>query len=213
MMVAPSGIPNPWRSVSIWVLYASGLLPAVWNFYLGATGSLGADPVKTFEHSLGLWGLRFLIITLTISPLRDLGGPNFICYRRALGLLSFYYVLMHFAVYLILDQALSLSAVLVDVVKRPFIMFGMASLLMLMPLAVTSNKLSIRLLGSNWPRLHRLVYLIAVLVGLHYALSTKVLGAEHYFYLALVTVLLGHRVIRYMRPRGRKRTIQPITSS
>lgn len=204
-MAARSIIFSRWRSASVWMLYAAGLLPAIWCFYLGASGNLGADPVKSFEHSLGLWALRFIILTIAVSPLRDLGGPNLIRYRRALGLLSFYYVAMHFVVYVFLDQALSLTAVFADIVKRRFIMFGMASLLLLVPLALTSNMFSIRRLGRNWSRLHKLVYIVSILVGLHYALSTKILAVEHYVYLALIGALLAHRVVRLVRPRSRKR--------
>lgn len=206
MMALNLKLPKSWRSASVWALYVVGLTPALWQFYRGATGNLGADPVKTFEHFLGLWALRFIILTLAVSPLRDLGGPNLIRYRRALGLLSFYYVVMHFAVYLVLDQTLVISAVLADVLKRPFIMFGMASLLMLVPLAVTSNNFSIKRLRGNWARLHRLVYVIAVSAGLHYALSTKVLSTEQYFYLILIATLLIYRLVRRLLPRRRRRT-------
>lgn len=87
--MASFALPRKWQSASVWALYAAGLIPAGWYFYLGATGSLGADPVKTFERTLGLWALRFLIATLAVSPLRELGGPNLLRYRRALGLLTF----------------------------------------------------------------------------------------------------------------------------
>jgi len=213
MALLRSGIARRWRPASVWMLYVAGLLPAAWGFYLGATGNLGADPVKTFEHHLGLWALRFIVLTLAVSPLRDLGGPNLIRYRRALGLLSFYYVLMHFAVYLVLDQALVPSAVLADIVKRPFITLGMAALLLLVPLALTSNSFSIKRLGRNWSRLHRLVYVIAGLAGLHFALSTKVLAAEHYFYLGLLAVLIAYRIVRRLQPRrGRRRAMQPVAT-
>lgn len=212
-MAARNTNSNHWRSVSLWMLYAAGLSPAIWCFYLGASGNLGADPVKTFEHSLGLWALRFIILTITVSPLRDLGGPNLIRYRRALGLLSFYYVAMHFVVYLFLDQALSLTAVFADIVKRRFIMLGMTSLLLLLPLALTSNKFSIKRLGRSWSRLHKLVYIVSILVGLHYALSTKVLGVEHYFYLALMGALLTYRVVRLVRLRSRKRAFHTVISN
>ncbi len=121
-------IPKRWQPASVWLLYAVGLVPAAWNFYLGATDQLGADPVKTFELFLGIWTIRFLILTLAVTPARDLLGWNYLRYRRALGLLTFYYALMHFTVYMVLDQALDIAAVIDDVVKRPFIMFGMAAL-------------------------------------------------------------------------------------
>lgn len=194
-----------WRSASVWLLYVVGLVPAVWQFYLGATGNLGADPVKTFELALGLWAIRFLILTLAVSPARDLFGLNLIRYRRALGLLCFYYAVMHFTVYLVLDQNLMLAAVLADITKRPFIMFGMAGLTLLVPLALTSNAFSIRRMGPNWNRLHYLIYVVAITGAIHFALATKVLSPEQYLYLSLITVLLVYRLARpYLKQRRRK---------
>lgn len=184
------------QSGAIWALYVIGLLPAAWTFYLGATNQLGADPVKFFERSLGLWGLRFLILTLAVTPLRDLEIFNGLRYRRALGLLAFYYVALHFTVYAVLDQTLNLNAIIADVIKRPFITFGMAGLLLLIPLAVTSNNASIRRLGSGWTTLHQLIYLIATLGALHYSMAVKVLTAEQYLYIWLVVVLLAYRIVR-----------------
>ncbi|SIR01766.1 sulfoxide reductase heme-binding subunit YedZ [Rhizobium sp. RU20A] len=192
--------------ISVWWIYGIGLLPAAWFFYLGATGGLGADPVKTFERLLGTWAIRFLILTLAVSPLRELVGINLIRYRRALGLLTFYYVLMHFSVYLILDQALVLQAVVQDVLKRPFIMFGMAGLVCLIPLALTSNMASIRKMGRNWGRLHRLTYVVALLGALHYFMATKVTGAEQGLYITLLLLLVAWRVARpFWKDRQRTR--------
>ncbi len=207
-----------WQSASVWALYAIGLLPAAWTFYLGATDQLGADPVKTFELFLGLWAIRFLILTLAVSPVRDLFGWNYLRYRRALGLLCFYYVAMHLTVYMVLDQALDLSAVLNDVLKRPFIMFGMAGFVMLVPLAVTSNNLSIRRLGPNWVRLHRLVYIIAAAGAVHFALSTKVIDLEQYVYVTVIILLILYRSWRPIarsrkRSQGRQRTRAAVTAS
>lgn len=120
MAVLPT-LPRRYHSASIWMLYVIGLCPAAWYFYLAATGGLGFNPVKEFEHLLGIWALRFIIATLAITPLRDLAGINWIRYRRALGLLAFYYVLMHFSVYALLDLRLDLGAVGGDIVKRPYI--------------------------------------------------------------------------------------------
>jgi methionine sulfoxide reductase heme-binding subunit len=193
-----------WTGAAIWLLYVVGLLPAAWQFYRGATGNLGADPVKTFELFLGLWAVRFLILTLAISPLRELFGLNLIRYRRALGLLCFYYVLFHFTVYLVLDQELALNAVIADVVKRPFIMLGMAGFALLVPLAATSNSFSIRKLGKNWIRLHRIVYIVALCGGIHFSLATKVLSPEQYLYLGLLALLLIYRIVRpFLRRRTR----------
>jgi hypothetical protein len=96
-------------------IYAVGLIPAIWTFYLGLTDALGADPQKTLERTLGLWALRFLIIGLAISPLRQVGGPNLIRWRRAVGLLAFYYAAMHLSVYMLLDQGLDWTAIWADI--------------------------------------------------------------------------------------------------
>ena len=184
------------NSLSVWALYAAGLVPAAWYFYLGAVNELGADPVKTFEHLLGIWALRFILLSLCITPMRDLFSVNLLRYRRALGLLGFYYVCFHFLVYLLLDQQMNLGAVVEDVVKRPFITFGMMSLLLLLPLAVTSNSWSIRKLGRHWQQLHRLVYPIAALGTLHFAMSRKVIGPEIACYVAVAVLVLGYRLLR-----------------
>lgn len=188
----------------VWPLYVIGLLPAVWGFWLGATGRLGADPVKTFEIFLGLWAVRFLVLTLAVTPLRDLTGINLVRYRRALGLLCFWYLSFHFAVYLVLDQELALSAVWEDIAKRPFIMLGMAGLALLLPLALTSNNWSVRRLRKNWTRLHKLVYLATICGAIHFMLSTKVLSVQQLIYLSLLTLLLLYRLIRPSLMRRRK---------
>lgn len=193
-----------WKSASVWLLYIIGLTPGVWYFYLGATDSLGANPVKAFEQLLGLWTVRFLILTLAVSPARELFGLNFIRYRRALGLLCFYYALVHLSVYVVFDQPPILSVILADILKRPFIMLGMAAFLLLVPLAATSNAFSIRRLGKNWLRLHRLIYAATVCGGIHFALSTKVLSGEQYFYLALIVLMLGYRLLRPILKRRRR---------
>lgn len=202
-------LPARFRPASIWALYAVGLLPGVYAFYLGIFGGLGADPVRAFEHLLGLWALRFLCLGLAITPLRDLAGINLIRYRRALGLLAFYYVLAHFAVYLTLDRGLILSSILGDIGKRPYIMLGMAGLVMLIPLALTSNSWSIRRLGQRWSRLHMLVYPILIVAILHYALSLKVVTAEPAFYIVVSSVLLGYRLVRPTLQRRRRTETRP----
>lgn len=184
------------QSILVWALYAAGMIPALWTFWQGATGALGADPVKTFERFLGLWTIRFLILTLAITPLRDLGLFNGLRYRRALGLLAFYYAAMHFTAYAVLDQTLSLNAIIADVIRRPFITFGMLALTLLVPLAVTSNNASIRRLGARWSLLHKLVYPAAALGALHYSMAVKVLGVEQYVHTGLLVLLLGYRIIR-----------------
>jgi sulfoxide reductase heme-binding subunit YedZ len=194
--LAIPALPARYKPASVWALYAVGLLPGVYAFYLGIFGGLGADPVRAFEHLLGLWALRFLCLGLAVTPLRDLFGINLIAYRRALGLIAFYYVLAHFTVYLTLDRGLILSSIAGDILKRPYIMLGMAGLLMLIPLAVTSNQWSIRRLGPRWNRLHKLTYPILLVAILHYALSLKVVNPEAAFYIVVTIVLLGYRLAR-----------------
>jgi sulfoxide reductase heme-binding subunit YedZ len=199
-----------WKSASIWLLYLVALLPAWWEFYLGAIDNLGADPVKIFEQSLGLWAVRFLVLTLAVSPTRDFLRLNLIRYRRALGLICFYYALMHFAVYLLLDQELAIHAVMADIAKRPFIMLGMTGLVLLVPLAVTSNALSIRVLGKSWVDLHRLIYVIAICGAIHLSLATKILSIEQWLYLASLTLLVLYRGGRpFLRRQRKVRVIGP----
>lgn len=194
--MASLALPARYKPASVWALYALGLMPGLYAFYLGIFGGLGADPVRSFEHLLGLWALRFLCLGLAVTPIRDLLGYNLISYRRALGLLAFYYVLAHFTVYLTLDRGLILSSIAGDILKRPYIMLGMAGLIMLIPLALTSNKWSIKRLGPRWNQLHKLAYPILFVAILHYALSLKAITGEPAFYIAVVTVLLGYRLVR-----------------
>lgn len=203
-----------YHSTSVWALYGFGLVPAGYAFYLGATGQLPGNPVKEFEHLLGLWALRFLVATLAITPIRDLFGINWLRYRRALGLLAFYYVLMHFLAYMLLDQVLNVPAILADIARRPFITIGMAAFVMLIPLALTSNAWSIRRLGTRWNTLHRLAYVIAAAGAVHFAMAVKVVGPEQMLYLGLVALLLLWRMVRkpYLR-RKRQVANAPIRTS
>lgn len=189
-------LPKRYHAASIWALYVLGLLPAAWTFYLGATGQLVGNPVKIFEHLLGEWALRFLILTLLISPIRDLFGVNWVRYRRALGLLAFWYVAMHFLAYMVLDKRLAFDVIVEDIFKRWFITIGMAAFVLLIPLALTSNRWSIRKLGAGWVRLHRLIYPIAAAGALHYCLSVKVIGPEQLIYAGIIAVLIGWRLVR-----------------
>ncbi|MBF9233628.1 protein-methionine-sulfoxide reductase heme-binding subunit MsrQ [Microvirga alba] len=178
-------------------IYIVGFIPAVLLFYLGVTNQLGADPMRYLEQALGLWALRFLIATLTISPLRQIFNINLLRYRRAIGLLTFYYAALHLLTYLVLDQGLDFEAIWADIVKRPYITVGMATFLVLVPLAVTSNNVSIRRLGGQaWARLHRLVYFAAIGAAVHFLMVVKSWPPEPMVYAAIVTSLLGYRLVR-----------------
>jgi methionine sulfoxide reductase heme-binding subunit len=182
-------------------IYIAGMIPAVWYFYLGLTDQLGADPQKTLERLLGLWALRYLIASLAITPLRRLGGPNLVRYRRAVGLLAFYYAALHLTVYMLLDQGLDFAAIWADIVKRPFITVGMIAFAVLVPLAVTSNSPMIRRLGANWNRLHRYVYLAAGAAAVHFVMVVKSWPPEPLIYAALVAILLLYRLQVFIQKR------------
>lgn len=187
-------------------IYIVGMMPAVFTFYLGLTDALGADPQKTLERTLGLWALRFLIAALAISPLRQLGGPNLIRWRRAIGLLAFYYAVMHLSVYMLLDQGLAWSAIWADIVKRPFITVGMLAFTLLVPLAITSNNTMIRRLGgATWNRLHRLVYIAAAAAVLHFVMLLKSWTPELALYVALIAGLLLFRLVIVLRKKQQRR--------
>lgn len=176
------------------IVYLAGFAPAVWTLVLAVTDQLGADPAKALERALGLWSLRFLVIGLAISPLRRLTGVNLVRYRRAIGLLAFYYAALHVMVYVGLDQTFDFEAVLKDIIKRPYITVGMISLVILVPLAVTSSSSMIRRMGAAaWQRLHRLVYIAAAAAALHFVMLVKAWPPEPLVYGALVAILLGWR--------------------
>ena len=199
-----------WRSLALGsdpvrrAIYIVGMLPAVSTFYFGLTDQLGADPQKTLEQTLGVWALRFLIVCLAITPLRRLGGPNLVRYRRSIGLLAFYYAALHLTVYTVLDQGLDLAAIWADILKRPYITIGMLAFLVLVPLAVTSNAPMIRRLGASaWQRLHRLIYLAAAAAAVHFIMLVKAWPAEPLIYAALVAVLLLLRLVFKLQARAR----------
>ncbi|MCF6227001.1 MAG: sulfoxide reductase heme-binding subunit YedZ [Xanthomonadales bacterium] len=157
--------------------------------------SLGANPIEELLHQLGLWGLRFLLFTLAITPLRQLSGKTWLLQlRRMLGLFSFFYILLHFLSYAILDQGLSYIAIIEDIVERPYITLGMIALLMLIPLAISSTNGWMRRLGRRWKKLHQLVYVIAILGVWHFFWQVKLDTREPLIYAGILSVLLGYRL-------------------
>ena len=179
-------------------LFVVCLLPLTWlalrTFGIGGLG-LGTNPVETVQDTLGQWGLRFLLITLAVTPLRDwLDAAWLVQLRRMLGLYAFFYVLMHFLTWLILDQGLYWPDILTDIGKRPFITIGFLALLLLIPLAVTSTNAMMRRLGKRWKLLHRSIYVIVLLGVWHYYWQVKADVREPLIYLAIALVLLGWRV-------------------
>jgi sulfoxide reductase heme-binding subunit YedZ len=150
--------------------------------------------------------LRFLIGSLAVTPLRQSIGVNLLRYRRAIGLLAFYYAALHLVTYLVLDQGLDFEAIWADIVKRPYITIGMATFIILIPLAVTSNNASIRRLGGQvWARVHKLVYVAAIGAALHFLLVVKSWPMEPIVYAAIVAILLGYRLVRSLQKRSSPR--------
>ena len=161
--------------------------------------SLGANPIEELIHRLGIWGLNFLLITLAVTPLRRLTGKGWLLrFRRMFGLFAFFYVLMHFLTYAGLDQRFDLPVIFEDIVERPFITVGFTAFLLLIPLALTSTNAMMRRLGRRWQKLHRLVYLIAILGVVHFYWQVKLDTLEALIYAAILAVLLGFRL------KGRK---------
>ena len=183
------------RRLPVWVVYLLGAVPAALLLIGAFTGGLGVDPVKGLEHELGEWGLRFLIASLAVTPLMRV-GLRLIRFRRALGLLGFWYVLAHFAVWIGLDMGLMWSQIAGDLVKRPYIMVGFGALLLLLPLALTSSDRAVRRLGGQaWRNLHRLAYPAILAGAVHFVMIGKVWTADSLIYLGLTLALLALRLV------------------
>ncbi len=181
-------------------VFLAALAPLAWLIYAALTGNLGANPIEAITRSLGDWALRFLLITLAITPLRRITGWRWpMRYRRMLGLYAFFYTTLHLASYIVLDQFFYWPEIWSDIIKRPYITVGMLSFLMLLPLAVTSTTGMMRRLGKNWQRLHRLVYPIAIGGVLHYYMLVKADTREPLVYAGILTLLLLARVRRNQR--------------
>jgi sulfoxide reductase heme-binding subunit YedZ len=178
--------------------------PIPWLVWRLLSGDLGANPIEALIRQLGVWGLRFLLIGLAITPVaRLLRQPRLIRFRRTVGLFAFAYVLLHWCTYVGVDQFFDWAAVIKDIYKRPFITIGMTAFVLLIPLAVTSTNAAIRRLGPiNWRRLHRLIYVIAPLGVLHYYMLVKADHRPPLIYAGILAVLLGWRVWESLRKRA-----------
>lgn len=185
-------------------IWAACLAPLAWlvvrGFEIGGV-NLGPNPVEEVLHTLGKTGLNILLITLAVTPARQLTGQNvLIRFRRLLGLFSFFYVVMHFLAYALLDLRLAWSTIGTDIAMRPYITIGMLALVLMTSLAATSTQAMQRRLRRNWARLHKLVYVIAILGVVHFQWQTKGdAELEPWIYIGILTVLLGYRVVRSLR--------------
>lgn len=185
-------MPKRWIKVPVFLLC---LVPAALLVRGMLTGDLGVNPAETIQLQTGRWALKFLFISLAVTPIRRLTGWNLVIqYRRMLGLFAFFYATSHFVSYWAFDLGFAFAAMLGDVLKRPFIALGFAAFLLLVPLAVTSTKGWIRRLGKKWALLHRLVYFAAICAVLHFILKVKVFTGDPVIYAGVLTVLLGFRL-------------------
>jgi sulfoxide reductase heme-binding subunit YedZ len=190
-------------------VFLLSLLPALWvaAAAFGIGGSLGANPVEAILDHFGNWGLRFVMIALAVTPLRQITGFNWLArFRRMLGLFAFFYVLMHFLTWLVLDQGLLMSAIIEDIAKRPFITIGFAALVLLTAMAATSTASIRRHLGRAWDKLHYSVYAVGILAVWHYWWQVKADIREPLIYAGILVFLLGYRLYRR---RARRQRLAP----
>ncbi len=171
------------------------LLPLGLLVFRFISDELGANPFEVLTRETGEWTLRFLLLTLLMSPLRAILGQGWpLAYRRMLGLYAFFYACVHLLTYIWFDQFFDVEEILLDIIKRPFITLGMLAFLLLLPLAMTSTKNMMRRLGRNWKKLHRLVYLIGILGVAHFLLLVKADLLEPIIYAGILSLLLGYRL-------------------
>jgi len=182
-------------------VFIVSLMPAVALVYGLLNDQLGANPIETLTRDTGEWALRFLLITLAVSPLRLLFSWHFLAaIRRMLGLYSFFYASVHMLLYVWLDQFFNLSDIINDIIERPFITVGVINFLALIPLALTSSDAMVKRLGTErWNRLHSLVYYIGIGGVIHFFMLVKKDITEPVIYIAILAVLLGIRLYRYSR--------------
>lgn len=184
------------------LVFLACLIPAallVGDTY-GVTGTLGTNPIEEIQDRFGNWGLRFILITLTVTPLRQITGWNWLSrFRRMLGLFAFFYVLMHFLTWLFLDQELLLSAISEDIFERPFITIGFTAFLILIALAATSTNRIRRRMRKRWQKLHYGIYVAAALGVWHYWWQVKLDASDPAIYATLLALLFGYRLWRRKR--------------
>jgi sulfoxide reductase heme-binding subunit YedZ len=199
-------LSSKWLKVLVFLLC---LVPVGILGWRAVHGDLTANPIEFITHATGDWTLRFLLITLAITPLRMLLGlPELVRFRRMLGLFAFFYACLHFSTWLVLDKFFDMSESWKDVLKRRFITVGFAAFLLLIPLALTSTAGWIRRLGGKrWQALHRLIYPSAALGVIHYYWLVKSAVIRPLTYAAILAVLLLYRLIAWLANRRRRAPI------
>ena len=196
------------------LVFFAALTPLALLIYDGAADQLGANPIEEIELRTGRWALRFIAITLAVTPLRRMTGWNeVIKYRRMLGLFAFFYATLHLGAFIGLDMFFDVSDIVEDIVKHPYITIGMLTWLLLLPLAVTSTKGWVRRLGGKrWSRLHRLVYVAAITGTIHYLWAVKKDTFLPLVYLAIMTALLAWRLWAWLAKRRERASRAAATS-
>lgn len=190
------------RKIPAWVVYVLLLIPIPLFFYLAATGSMGVEPINALEREMGEFALKLIIVGLAITPARKYLKLNLLKFRRAVGVMAFVYVVVHLGIWVVLDMSLRFDQMWSDIWKRPYITIGMIAFIAMIPLAVTSNNLSLRKMGgAAWRKLHKLVYPVAVLGVVHFIMVQKVWEVEPLVYLAVVLILLGLRYVPNLKAR------------
>ena len=187
------------------LIFINSLIPLTFLAFDASTGRLGANPIEFFLRTTGVLTLVFLLVTLSITPLRKMfGWNNLIKFRRMLGLYAFFYGLLHLAAYAVFDKSLSFFAIISDVWQRPFIAVGMLAFFLLIPLAVTStNGMIKRIGGKNWAKLHKLTYLIAILGVIHFWMIVKSDLTYPVAFGFVLAILLGYRIFANQKPAGK----------
>jgi len=183
--------------------FGACLIPFGQLLYNAYQGDLGANPIETITRFTGSWSLIILLVTLGVTPLRRLTGWNdLIKLRRMLGLFAFFYVLLHFSTFLVLDHFFDFDRIAKDILKRPYVTVGFTGFVLMIPLAITSTAKMIRRLGKRWQQLHRLVYLVGIAGVIHFYWLVKSDIRRPAQYGAVLAVLLGYRLVKQLLPSG-----------
>jgi sulfoxide reductase heme-binding subunit YedZ len=192
------------------ILFCICLLPLIWLTVGLFADLLGANPIETLIRDSGTWALRFLLITLAITPLRwILGWNQIVSFRRMLGLYAFFYAVLHMLLYLGLDQFFDINEIIKDIIKRPFITVGFIGFISLIPLAITSTNRMIKRLGAKrWKKLHKLTYFIAAVSCLHFYMLVKADKLEPIIYLGLLLSLFAIRLYHSYKKAIRNKPVQ-----
>jgi sulfoxide reductase heme-binding subunit YedZ len=196
-------MPVVWRRI---IIFCLGLLPLIALVVAGVTQNLGGDPAKTIVLETGEWGLRFLLITLAVTPLvRLMKWRWLMMHRRMLGLFALFYALLHLVSYYLFILGGNLTQLVSEIIKRPYILVGMPTLIILVLLGVTSTKGWMKRLGKRWQKLHRWVYPATLLALIHVILQIRSSYFDAVLYGTLVFILLGYRVYEWRKKATRQR--------